>query len=95
MYSDGVSGIQKGKVSRKAVENAERKKKKKEKRKKKKLCAKNAVESQNSPLPLFYCSEPALLAVRLGGRETRPFVAATDRFQSAPVLCPSQITIHF
>lgn len=62
---------------------------------KKSLHVKKAVESQNSPLPLFYCSEPAVLAVRLGGRETRPLVAATDRFQSAPVLCPSQITIHF
>lgn len=53
------------------------------------------LESQNSPLPLFYCSEPAQPAVRLGGRETRPLVAASDRFQSPTMLCPSQITIHF
>lgn len=56
---------------------------------------KNGAASQNSPLPVFYCGEPALTAVRLGGRETRPLVAASDRFQSPSVLCPSQITIHF
>lgn len=68
-------------------------KQRKEKRKKRHV--KNGTESQNSPLPLFYCSEPALPVVRLGGRETRPLVAASDRFQSPPMLCPSQITIHF
>lgn len=64
-------------------------------KKKKTRHVKNGFESQNSQLPLFYCSEPALPAVRLGGRETRPLVAAWDWFQSPSVLCPSQITIHF
>lgn len=72
-----------------------REKRRKQKQNKKRH-VKNGLESQNSPLPLFYCSEPALTAaVRLGGRETRPLVAATDRFQSPSMLCPSQITIHF
>lgn len=61
----------------------------------KKRHVKNGFQSQNSALPLFYSSEPALPAVRLGGRETRPLVAASDRFQSPTMLCPSQITIHF
>lgn len=68
---------------------------KNKKKTKKTRHVKNGFESQNSQLPLFYCSEPALPAVRLGGRETRPLVAAWDWFQSPSVLCPSQITIHF
>lgn len=72
-----------------------KKKKRKKKKERENVILKYGVESQNSPLPLFYCSEPALPAVRLGGNETRPLVAASDRFQSPPMLCPSQITIHF